>query len=69
MDSYTFSSPSGDPWAHVTTGLITNLPETRGGFTAIATFVDRFGKAVPFARCKASCSAQEYAESLASNQL
>ena len=47
-------------WAHVTTDLVTNLPES-DGFTAVAVFVDRMTKMVHFAPCTKEVTAPQYA--------
>ena len=47
-------------WQHVTTDLVTDLPESNG-HTAVAVFVDRLSKMVHFAPCRKEVSAQEYA--------
>ena len=47
-------------WAHVTTDLVTDLPES-GGFTAVAVFVDKLTKMVHFAGTNKEVTAMEYA--------
>ena len=47
-------------WIHVTTDLITDLPESNG-FTAIIVFVDKLTKMVHLAGCKKEVMAMEYA--------
>ena len=47
-------------WAHVTTDLVTDLPES-DGFTAVAVFVDRMTKMVHFAPCTKEVTAPQYA--------
>ena len=46
-------------WAHVTTDLVTDLPES-GGFMAIAVFVDKLTKMVHFSRTSKEVTAMEY---------
>ena len=48
-------------WAHVTTDLVTDLPESHG-YTAIAVFVDRMTKMVHLAPCKKEITVAEYAQ-------
>ena len=48
-------------WAHVTTDLVTNLPESNG-FTAIIVFVDKLTKIVHLAGYKKEVTAMEYAQ-------
>ena len=48
-------------WAHVTTDLVTDLPESNG-FTAIVVFVDKLTKMVHLAGCKKEVTAMEYAQ-------
>ena len=48
-------------WAHITTDLITDLPESNG-FTAIVVFVDKLTKMVHLARCKKEVTTMEYAQ-------
>ena len=48
-------------WAHVTTDLVTDLPESNG-FTAIIVFVDKLTKMVHLAGCKKEVTAKEYAQ-------
>ena len=52
---------SSRKWAHVTTDLVTDLPESNG-FTAIVVFVDKLTKMVHLARCKKEVTAMEYAQ-------
>ena len=47
-------------WAHVTTDLVTDLPESNG-FTAIVVFVDKLIKMVHLAGCKKEVLTMEYA--------
>ena len=47
-------------WVHVTTDLVTDLPES-DGYTAIAVFVDKLTKMVHFAPCRKEVDAMEYA--------
>ena len=47
-------------WAHVTTDLIIDLPESNG-FTAIVVFVDKLTKMVHLTRCKKGVIAMKYA--------
>ena len=47
-------------WAHMTTDLVTNLPES-DGFTVVAVFVDRMTKMVHFAPCTKEVTAPQYA--------
>ena len=47
-------------WAHVTTDLVTDLPEL-GGFMAIAIFVDKLTKIVHFSGTSKEVIAMEYA--------
>ena len=53
-------------WAHVTMGLVTDLPESNG-FTAIVVFVDKFTKMVHLARCKKEVTAMEYGQIFVDN--
>ena len=46
-------------WAHITTNLVTNLPESNG-YTAIAVFVDKLTKMVHLAPCTKEVTAMEY---------
>ena len=46
-------------WAHVTTNLVTDLPES-GGVTAIAVFVDKLTKIVHFSGTSKEVTAMEY---------
>ena len=48
-------------WAHVTTDLVTDLPES-GGFTAIAVFVDKLTKMVHFVGMNKEVTTMEYAQ-------
>ena len=47
-------------WAHITTDLVTDLPESNG-FTAIVVFVDKLTKMVHLAGCKKEITTMEYA--------
>ena len=47
--------------AHVTTDLVTDLPESNG-FTAIVVFMDKSTKMVHLAGCKKEVTAMEYAQ-------
>ena len=47
-------------WAHVTTDLITDLPESNR-LTAIVIFVDKLTKIVHLAGCKKEVTAMKYA--------
>ena len=47
-------------WAHVTTDLVTDLPESNG-FIAIVAFVDHMTKIVHLAPCTKEVTASEYA--------
>ena len=47
-------------WAHVTTDLVIDLPESNG-FTAIIVFVDKLTKMVDLSGCKKEVTAMEYA--------
>ena len=49
-------------WEQITTDLVTDLPETKDGYTAVAVFVDRLTKFVHFAPCKKTITAKEYAQ-------
>ena len=53
-------------WAHVTTDLVTDLPESNG-FTAIIVFVDKLTKMVHLAGCKKEVTAMEYAQIFVDN--
>ena len=53
-------------WAHVTTDLLTDLPESNG-FTAIVVFVDKLTKMVHLARCKRKVTTMEYAQIFVDN--
>ena len=53
-------------WAHVTTDLVTDLPESNG-FTAIIVFIDKLSKMVHLARCKKEVTAMEYAQIFVDN--
>ena len=46
-------------WAHVTTDLVTDLPESNG-FTVIVIFVDKLTKVVHVTRCRKEVTAMEY---------
>ena len=48
-------------WAHVTTDLITDLPEPNG-FMTIIVFIDKLTKMVHLARCKKEVTTMEYAQ-------
>ena len=48
-------------WAHVTTDLVIDLPESNG-FTAIVVFVDKLTKMVHLAGCKKEVTTLEYAQ-------
>ena len=48
-------------WAHVTTDLATDLPES-GGFTVIAIFVDKLTKMIHFSGTTKEVTAMEYAQ-------
>ena len=50
-------------WAHVTTHLVTDLPESNG-FTDIVVFVDKLTKMVHLFGCKKEVTAMEYAYTL-----
>ena len=47
-------------WAHVTTDLVTDLPESNR-FTAIVVFLDKLTKMVHLVGCKKEVTAMEYA--------
>ena len=47
-------------WVHVTTDLVTDLPES-DGYTATAVSVDKLTKMVHFAPCQKEADAMEYA--------
>ena len=53
-------------WAHVTTDLITDLPESHG-FTAIIVFIDKLTKMVHLTGCKKEVTAMEYAQIFVNN--
>ena len=53
-------------WAHVTTDLVTDLPESNG-FTAIVVFVGKLTKMVHLARCKKEVTTMEYAQIFVDN--
>ena len=53
-------------WAHVTTDLVTDLPESNE-FTAIVVFVDKLTKMVHLARCKKEVTTMEYAQIFVDN--
>ena len=46
-------------WAHVTSDLVTDLPESNG-FTAIIVFIDKLMKMVHLVGCKKEVTAMEY---------
>ena len=48
-------------WAHITTDLVTDLPESNG-YTAIAVFVAKLTKMVHLACCTKEVTAMEYAK-------
>ena len=48
-------------WAHVTTDLVTDLPES-GGFTAFVVFADKLTKMVHFAGTNKEVTTMEYAQ-------
>ena len=48
-------------WAHITTDLVTDLPESNG-YTAIAVFMDKLTKMVHLAPCTKEVTAMEYAK-------
>ena len=48
-------------WAHVTTDLVIDLPESNG-YMAIAVFMDKLTKMVHFAPCTKEVTAMEYAK-------
>ena len=48
-------------WAHVTTDLIIDLPESKG-FTAIIVFVDKLLKMVHLASCRKEVTVMEYTQ-------
>jgi len=51
-----------DTWASVSMDLVTSLPQTSAGYTAIAVFVDRLSKMVRLAPCRDDTSAEEFAD-------
>ena len=53
-------------WAHVTTDLVTELPESNG-FTAIVVFIDKLTRMVHLASCKKEVTTMEYAQILVDN--
>ena len=53
-------------WAHVTTDLVTDLPESNG-FTAIVVFMDKLTKIVHLVGCKKEVTAMEYAQIFVDN--
>ena len=53
-------------WAHVTTDLVTDLPESNG-FMAIVVFIDKLTKTVHLAGCKKEVTAMEYAQIFVDN--
>ena len=46
------------PWEQMTLDLVTELPETRSGYTAVLTFVDRLSKMVHWVPCTKTLSAE-----------
>ena len=48
-------------WAHATTDLVIDLPESNG-FLAIVVFIDKLTKMVHLARCKKEVTTMEYAQ-------
>ena len=48
-------------WAHITTDLVTDLPESNG-YTAIAVFVDKLTKMVHLTPCTKEVTAMDYAK-------
>ena len=53
-------------WTHVTTDLVTDLPESNG-FTTIVVFIDKLTKMVHFVGCKKELTAMEYAQIFVDN--
>ena len=53
-------------WAYVTTGLVTDLPESNG-FPAIIVFVDKLTKIVHLVGCKKEVTTMEYAQIFVDN--
>jgi hypothetical protein len=51
-----------DTWASVSMDLITSLPQSSAGYTAIALFVDRLSKMVRLAPCRDDKFAEEFAD-------
>jgi hypothetical protein len=49
------------PWETITTDLMTDLPRTRAGHTAIVVFVDRLTKMVHIAPTTTQCTAEDFA--------
>ena len=47
-------------WAHATTDLVTDLPESNR-FTAIIVFIDKLTKMTHLTRCKKEVTTMEYA--------
>jgi len=52
----------GDTWDSVSMDLITSLPQTAAGFTAIAVFVDCLSKMVRLAPCRDDTTAEQFAD-------
>ena len=48
-------------WTHVTTDLITDLPESNG-FMAIVVFIDKLNRMVHLVGCKKEVTTMEYAQ-------
>eukprot|EP00878_Enallax_costatus_P006882 GHUV01007210.1.p1 GENE.GHUV01007210.1~~GHUV01007210.1.p1 ORF type:complete len:1163 (-),score=135.24 GHUV01007210.1:586-4074(-) len=57
----------GDTWESVSLDLITSLPQTATGATAIVVFVDRLSKMVHLAPCKDETGAEELADMFLDN--
>ena len=53
-------------WAHVTTDLVTDLPESNG-FMAIIIFVDKLTKMVHLIGCKKEVTTMEYVQIFINN--
>ena len=53
-------------WAHVTTSLVTHLPESNR-FTAIVVFIGKLTEMVHLARCKKEVTAMEYGQIFVDN--
>ena len=53
-------------WAHVTTDLVTDLPESKG-FTTIIVLGDKLTKMVHLTRCKKEVTTMEYAQIFVDN--